>query len=80
MIGSLAIVREHSPGDQAEFCFDADMRVLGSVANLIGLRLRVRRLGTGDGANDSPTRGVPAIQAAYPLVDTGKATAGTAVC
>jgi Nif-specific regulatory protein len=43
-IGSLAIVREHSAGDQAAFCFDSDVTVLGSVANLVGLALRVDRL------------------------------------
>jgi Nif-specific regulatory protein len=39
MVGCLAIAREHSPGDQAEFLFDADVTLLGSVANLLGLPL-----------------------------------------
>jgi Nif-specific regulatory protein len=43
-IGSLAIVREHSAGDQVAFCFDADVTFLGSVANLVELALRVDRL------------------------------------
>jgi Nif-specific regulatory protein len=80
VIGALAIVREHSPGDQADFCFDADIRVLGSVANLVGLNLRVRRLGAGDGASDSPIRGAPAIQVDDPQVDASQALVGTAVC
>jgi Nif-specific regulatory protein len=80
VIGSLAIVREHSAGDQADFCFDADIRVLGSVANLIGLNLRVRRLGAGDGANASPARTAPAIPVDDPLADANQALVGTAVC
>jgi Nif-specific regulatory protein len=42
-IGSLAIVREHSAGDQAEFSFDSDVLMLSSVANLLGLALRMSR-------------------------------------
>jgi hypothetical protein len=52
-IGSLTIVREHSPGDQADFCFDTDIGFLRSVANLVGLALRVSRLAEHDGADKS---------------------------
>jgi Nif-specific regulatory protein len=40
-VGSLVVVREHSAGDQAEFSFDGDVMLLSSVANLLGLALRV---------------------------------------
>jgi Nif-specific regulatory protein len=34
-LGVLCIERSHGPGDQADFCFDADVQLLGTVANMI---------------------------------------------
>jgi Nif-specific regulatory protein len=34
-LGVLCIERVHSPGDQAEFCFDSDVRLLTLIANVI---------------------------------------------
>jgi Nif-specific regulatory protein len=82
-IGSLAIVREHSAGDQAGFCFDADVTVLGSVANLVELALRVGRLQGHDGpsagerkasSQSRPSRG------GSPGAPLGMVPMGTAPC
>ncbi len=75
-IGSLAIVREHGPGDQADFYFDADVRLLTSVANLVGLNLQVDRLGEGYGAEDQAAHDASGV----PAVGAGQTAVGTAAC
>jgi Nif-specific regulatory protein len=40
--GVLCIERVHSPGDQAEFCFDSDVRLLTLIANVIAAAERGR--------------------------------------
>jgi Nif-specific regulatory protein len=55
-LGVLAIERVHSPGDQAAFCFDTDVRLLSLVANVIAAAER--------GA--APTRAALPLPAALP--------------
>jgi Nif-specific regulatory protein len=57
--GALAILREHSPGDQADFCFDDDIPTLVSVARLIELAQRANVVGREDGDRDATTSGPP---------------------
>jgi Nif-specific regulatory protein len=78
-IGSLAIVREHSAGDQAGFSFDADVRMLSSVANLVGLALRLSRLATNDNDDDLPAS-LPSSRASAPSLEASGTVLGTAPC
>jgi Nif-specific regulatory protein len=57
--GALCIERLHSPGDQASFCFDADVRLLAVIANAIAQALPLERsrgaLTTGPERSESVT-------------------------
>jgi Nif-specific regulatory protein len=77
-IAALAIVREHSAGDQAGFFFDADVRMLGSVANLVGLALRLSRLATND-SDDVPALR-PSSRPSPPPLEASGAVLGAAPC
>jgi Nif-specific regulatory protein len=55
VLGVLAIERVHSPGDQAAFCFDTDVRLLSLVANVIAAAER----GAGPARAASPVQVAP---------------------
>jgi len=64
--GVLCIERVHSPGDQAEFCFDSDVRLLTLIANVIAA--------TEHGQRTQHVADQPAIKREGP-VPPGQATA-----
>jgi Nif-specific regulatory protein len=71
--GSLAILREHSAGDQRDFPFDADVRMLRTVATLLELAMRAGAVP----ANDAPPAGAR-LSATLPLAALG--ALGAAPC
>jgi Nif-specific regulatory protein len=72
--GSLAMLREHSAGDQRDFPFDADIRMLRTVATLLELAMRAGPVSP----NDVPPAG-DRLSATLPLAaDVG--ALGAAPC